>query len=63
LGRVGEPFWQIESYDHLVRDDQEFYLICEYTINNPVSAGLCARPEDWKFSSAFAQKDSGAISE
>ncbi len=60
LGRVGEPFWQIEAYDHLVRDDKEFYLICEYTINNPVTAGLCAKPEDWKFSSAFAQKDSGA---
>lgn len=60
LGRVGEPFWQQESYDHLVRDDKEFYLICEYTINNPVTAGLCASPEDWKFSSAFARKDSGA---
>ncbi|MGH7598237.1 MAG: REP-associated tyrosine transposase [bacterium] len=52
LGRVGKPFWQREAYDHLVRDDKEFYLICEYTINNPVSAGLCAKPEDWKFSSA-----------
>lgn len=60
LGRVGKPFWQRESFDHLVRNDQEFYFICEYTINNPVSAGLCARPEDWKFSSAFAQKDSAS---
>ncbi len=25
LGRVGEPFWQRESYDHLVRDDKEFF--------------------------------------
>lgn len=61
LGRVGEPFWQIESYDHLVRDDKEFYLICEYTINNPVSAGLCTKPEDWEFSSALAKTDSGAM--
>jgi REP element-mobilizing transposase RayT len=60
LGRVGEPFWQQESYDHLVRDDKEFYLICEYTIKNPVGAGLCAKPEDWKFSSAFVKNDSGA---
>lgn len=57
LERVGKPFWQRESYDHLVRDDKEFYLICEYTINNPVSAGLCARPEEWRFSSAFGQKE------
>ncbi len=60
LGRVGKPFWQREAYDHLARDDKEFYLICEYTINNPVRAGLCAKPEDWKFSSAFEQKDSGS---
>ncbi|MDZ7293024.1 MAG: transposase [candidate division KSB1 bacterium] len=60
LGRVGRPFWQVEAYDHLVRDDEEFYLICEYTINNPVSAGLCAQPEDWKFSSAFVNKEAGA---
>jgi REP element-mobilizing transposase RayT len=58
LRRVGEPFWQSESYDHLVRNDQEFYLICDYTINDPQSAELCAKPEDWKFSSAFVQKDS-----
>lgn len=63
LGRVGEPFWEIETYDHLVRDDKEFYLIGEYTINNPVSARLCARPEDWKFSSAFVQKEPGVASE
>ncbi|MGH7449953.1 MAG: transposase [bacterium] len=63
LGRVGEPFWQQESYDRLVRNDQEFYLICEYTINNPVTAGLCAKPEDWKFSSSFVQKDTGTASE
>lgn len=53
LGRVGKPFWQRESYDHLVRNDEEFYRICEYTINNPVAAGLCSKREGWKFSSAF----------
>jgi REP element-mobilizing transposase RayT len=62
LERIGEPFWQSESYDHLVRNDREFYLICDYTISNPVSAGLCAKPEDWKFSSAFMQKDSNKTS-
>jgi REP element-mobilizing transposase RayT len=53
LGRVGKPFWQREAYDHLVRNEKEFYRICEYTINNPVAAGLCQRPEEWKFSSVF----------
>ena len=45
------PFWQSESYDHLVRDDDDLHRCCQYTLMNPVNAGLCARPEDWKWSS------------
>jgi putative transposase len=30
LGRTGEPFWQAESYDHWVRDEQEYARITEY---------------------------------
>ena len=52
LGRAGE-FWQSESYDHLVRDDDDHTRCTTYTINNPVSAGLCALPEDWQWSSAY----------
>jgi REP element-mobilizing transposase RayT len=57
----GEGFWQRESYDHLVRDEAEFARVCEYTIQNPVYAGLCKRPEDWPFSSAvvFALRTAG----
>ncbi len=52
LARVGQPFWQEESYDHLVRDDTDMARCCEYTLMNPVNARLCTRPEDWKWSSA-----------
>ena len=52
LSRSGE-FWQDESYDHLIRDDDDHARWVAYTINNPVSARLCARPEDWPWSSAF----------
>ena len=45
------PFWQGESYDHLVRDDVDLHRCCHYTIMNPVNAGLCTRPEDWRWSS------------
>ncbi|MCL4219452.1 MAG: hypothetical protein KJ052_20925, partial [Candidatus Hydrogenedentes bacterium] len=45
----GEPFWQRESYDHLVRDDVDFARVCEYTIQNPVMAGLCEKAADWPF--------------
>jgi REP element-mobilizing transposase RayT len=48
------PFWQEETYDHLIRDDEDLHRCCHYTLANPVNAGLCARPEDWKWSSAHA---------
>ena len=39
LGRTGE-FWQREYFDHLDRDEQEFYRIVEYILQNPEKAGL-----------------------
>jgi putative transposase len=53
LNRTGNPFWQSESYDHLVRAD-EFDRIRRYIENNPVKAGLVAAPEDFLWSSARA---------
>ena len=54
LGRVGQPFWQHESYDHWVSNEKELQRIAAYVEENPVSAGLAATPEDWPFSSATA---------
>ncbi|MDE3066411.1 MAG: hypothetical protein KGJ60_02570 [Verrucomicrobiota bacterium] len=54
------PFWQSESYDHLVRDDDDLHRCCHYTLMNPVNAGLCARPEDWKWSSGYVAQRSPA---
>jgi putative transposase len=51
LGRSG-TFWQDESYDHWIRDLEELERVIRYVENNPVKAGLCQRPEDWKWSSA-----------
>jgi putative transposase len=48
----GRVFWQDESFDHWVRDEEELIRIIDYIENNPVKAGLCARPEDWPWSSA-----------
>jgi REP element-mobilizing transposase RayT len=51
--RLGKgPFWQRESYDHWIRDDEEKARIARYIRNNPVTARLCARPEAWPWSSA-----------
>jgi putative transposase len=52
LGRTGEPFWQRESYDHLVRDEQERQRIAAYIENNPVKAGLVSQAEEYPWSSA-----------
>jgi type I restriction enzyme R subunit len=48
----GRIVWQDESYDHWVRDEEEFFRIIDYIERNPVQAGLCARCEDWLWSSA-----------
>jgi REP element-mobilizing transposase RayT len=52
LGMGEEPFWQQEPYDHWIRDGDEKVRITRYVRNNPVTAGLCKRPEDWRWSSA-----------
>lgn len=53
LGRTGKRFWQPEPFDHWIRDDEENARISRYVRNNPVKAGLCAAPEDWRWSSAW----------
>ena len=53
LKLTGKTLWQTESYDHLIRDEEDLQRSCAYTVNNPVVARLCKRPEDWKWSSAY----------
>jgi REP element-mobilizing transposase RayT len=55
LGRTGEPFWEAESYDHWVRNQQEWERIKAYIESNPVKAGLVHKPEDYPWSSARAE--------
>ena len=52
LGRTGEPFWQKESYDHVVRDEGEMGKIRKYIENNPVKVGVVERAEEFRWSSA-----------
>jgi REP element-mobilizing transposase RayT len=52
LGRIGETFWQRESYDHWVRDQRQFNKIVSYIEDNPVRAGLCLSPADYPWSHA-----------
>ena len=43
------PFWQYESYDHLVRGIRELERINAYIVMNPVKAGLVENWEEWPF--------------
>jgi len=53
LGRTGMPFWQDESFDRLVRSGEEFARVVRYVERNPVKAGLVARAEEYRWSSAW----------
>ena len=49
LLRRNGPFWQHESYDHLVRGTRELERINAYVVMNPVKAGLVENWEEWPF--------------
>lgn len=49
LDRSGQ-FWQHESYDHLVRNDEERENIIRYILQNPVKAELVKYWRDWEWS-------------
>jgi REP element-mobilizing transposase RayT len=51
LGLHNTPFWQDESYDHLIRDGG-FEQTKRYIENNPVKAGIVSTPEEFPWSSA-----------
>ena len=48
LGREG-AFWQHESYDHMARNKKELLRSVNYTLMNPVKAGLTQTPEEYKW--------------
>jgi REP-associated tyrosine transposase len=52
LALTGSPFWQEESYDHLVRQASEFDKIRYYIEENPVRAGLVTAASQYRWSSA-----------
>jgi REP element-mobilizing transposase RayT len=55
LGLPEGRFWQPEPFDHWVRDDDERARIARYIRNNPVTARICTRAEDWPWSSAWRE--------
>jgi putative transposase len=48
LGREG-TFWQDESYDHVIRDNKEYIRMINYVLENPVTAGLVYKWDEWRW--------------
>ena len=44
---VTGSFWQIESYDRIIRDEPEFIAKLEYVLNNPIRRWPKARDYKW----------------
>ena len=60
--RAAEPFWQARYYDFNVWSERRFVEKLRYIHLNPVTRGLVARPEDWRWSS-FRHYATGEASE
>jgi REP element-mobilizing transposase RayT len=48
LGREGE-FWAHESYDHYIRDYEEWLRVVAYALHNPIKAGYVHDWRCWKW--------------
>lgn len=48
-----EKLWQKESFDTTIRNEKHLYNAIEYTLNNPVVAGLVKTREDWPGCGSF----------
>ena len=52
LGTKGE-FWEVEYYDHLIRDERDLKAQLEYVLANPIKAGL----QSWKWTSEARDRE------
>lgn len=59
LRRKGQ-FWQEDYFDRYIRDADHYARARRYIRNNPVNAGLCRTPEEWKFGSARRSAGAGS---
>ena len=49
LNRQGE-IWMPDYFDRFIRDAKHYDAVVEYIAENPVKAGLCSNPEEWRWS-------------
>ena len=51
INGAAKHFWQKRYYDLNIRNRRQFNEKLRYIHNNPVRAGLCEQPGDWRWSS------------
>jgi REP element-mobilizing transposase RayT len=56
LGRAG-AVWARDYFDRAIRDEVHRAKARRYIRNNPVKAGLCREPADWRWSSAWEERE------
>jgi REP element-mobilizing transposase RayT len=54
-----ERIWEKRFHDRRLRSDKYLSQFVEYIEYNPVRAGFCMRPHEWKWSSAYERQYSG----
>ena len=47
--RTGIVLWQRGYFEHVLRAEEDSVDVARYILNNPVRAGLVARPEEYPF--------------
>jgi putative transposase len=52
---IPAPHWQKGFFDHLLRHEESHAEKWKYTADNPVRAGLCGSPKDWRFTGEINQ--------
>lgn len=50
-------FWFEDYFDRYIRDSNHYAAVVRYIENNPVKAGLCYSPGDWRYGSAWWNKN------
>jgi len=56
LGVQGKNVWMREYWDRYIRDENHYRKSVEYIHMNPVKAGLCKEPSEWRWSSAWKER-------
>lgn len=47
--KIGEPVWQHENFDRIIRDKEELFEKMNYVMENPIKAGLAGDYNTYKW--------------